>query len=257
MQTIETTARRRKLAACMAALLAMGLPAAVHAQAQTANNFAAQCATTSGAVQVDACLAALNYQPGNATLLRYLGDGLLTTSRPGGAFDAYGDALAANPTIDAARSGRDEAVRQINGRAPIATAPVPMATPTVLYVPVQPVVVPQATMQPVVVHPFDGAWTGAIEPRGQRFQIRATVVGGELTMRYEDSTHRMLLRGRVAADGQFAGQGFLRDKNKLYGGGDNDGDKLAVSGRFTPDRFEGTGSAGQRYTTVQLSRAGL
>lgn len=250
MQMTGIDARSLKLAAGMAALLAFGLPAASPAQAQTANGFAAQCATTSGAAQVDACLAALSYQPGNAVLLRYLGDGLLTSGRPGGAFDAYGDAIAANPGLDAARAGRDEALRQINGRAPI-------ATPAVVYVPVQPVAVPPPTLRPVAVHPFDGTWTGSIEPRGQRFSVRATVVGGDLTIRYDDSTHRMMLRGRVAADGQFAGEGFLRDKNKLYGGSDNEGDRLAVSGRFTIDKFEGTGSTGQRYTTLQMSRIGL
>ncbi len=249
MHLIQTKARCLTLTAGMAALLAVGFAAAANAQTQPFNGFASQCATTSGAVQVEACLAALNYQPGNAMLLRHLGDGLLTSGRPGGAFDAYNDAMAANPGLDAARAGRDEAVRQINGRAPV-------ATPAVVYVPVQPVAVPPPTMQPVAVHPYDGTWTGSIEPRGQRFDVRATVVGGELTIRYENSTHRMVLRGRVTPDGQFAGEGFLRDKNKLYGGSDNDGDKLAVSGRFSGGKFDGTGSIGQRYTTVQLSRLG-
>lgn len=249
MRMLEIGTRNLKLAAGAVALLALALPAASPAQAQTASVFAAQCATTSGAAQVDACLAALNYQPGNAVLLRHLGDGLLTTGRPGGAFDAYNDAIAASPGLDAARAGRDEAVRQINGRAPV-------AMPAVVYVPVQPIAVPPPALQPVAVHPYDGTWTGIVEPRGQRFSVRATVVGGELTIRYDDSTHRMMLRGRVATDGQFAGEGFLRDKNKLYGGSDNEGDRLAVSGRFTPDKFEGTGSTGQRFTTVQMSRAG-
>lgn len=247
MRLNRTTTRHLTLAAGMAALLAMSFTAT--AQAQTAGGFAAQCATTSGATQVEACLAALNYQPGNATLLRHLGDGLLTSGRPGGAFDAYTDAMAANPGLDAARAGRDEALRQINGRAPV-------ATPAVVYIPVQPVAVPPPTVQPIAVHPYDGTWTGSIEPRGQRFDVRATVVGGELTIRYENSTHRMMLRGRVAPDGQFAGEGYLRDKNKLYGGSDNEGDKLAVSGRFSGGKFDGTGSTGQRYTTVQLSRLG-
>lgn len=231
------------------AALAAGALAALPAAAQYPNSFAAQCATTSGAAQVDACVSALQYQPGNPDLLRYLGDGLLTSGRPGGAFDAYSEALSINPSLVAAQSGRAEAQRQVNGRAP-------MPVSTVMYVPVQPVVVPQPAVTPVVMHPFDGVWRGTIEPRGQKFDVVATVVGGEFTLRMNDSTDRVLLRGRVAGDGRFAGEGYLRDKNKLYGASDNQEDKLAITGRFTQDRFEGTGGAGSKYTTLQLARSG-
>ena len=240
------TVLRLQLAAAAAALV-IGMMAASGAQAQYPNDFAAQCATTSGMAQVDACMAALQYQPGNAELLRYLGDGLLTSGRPGGAFDAYSEALSANPSLIPAQSGRAEAQRQVNGRAP-------MPVSTVMYVPVQPVVVPQPIMLPVAMHPFDGTWRGAIGPRGQKFDIVATVVGGQFTLRMNDSTDRIMLRGNVTPDGKFAGEGFLRDKNKLYGAGDNDQDKLAIIGRFTAERFEGTGSAGSKYTTLQLVR---
>ena len=229
--------------------LFIGVMATSGALAQYPNNFAAQCATTSGAIQADNCMAALQYQPGNAELLRYLGDGLLTSGRAGGAFDAYSEAIYVNPSLAAAHSGRSEAQRQINGRAPM--------PPTVTrYVPIQPVIVPIATQPPVAMHPFDGTWRGSITPRGQKFDIVATVVGGQFTLRMNDSTDRIMLRGRVAPDGEFSGEGFLRDNNRLYGASDNQEDKLAISGRFTQDRFEGTGSAGSKHTTLQLSRSG-
>jgi len=237
------------------AALALTLAAAASpAQAQYAT-FAQQCRTLNGPAQVDSCLNALRYEPGNPELMTRLGDGMLAANRPGGAFDAYSEALAVRPDYTPARQGRDEAYRQIASRAgsaPVAYQAVP-AQPQTVYVPVQQVIIPQPTAQPVAVNPFDGRWSGHIEPRGQKFAVAATVVGGHLRIFYEDSTDRVTLEGPVDASGYFQGKGFLKDKNKSSGDG---GDTLAISGRFTQNGFEGTGSAGVKATTMRLNRDG-
>lgn len=240
--------RQAALMALPALLLAAG--AATPALAQY-DDFANRCRTMNGPAQVDSCLNALRYDPTNAEMSSRLGDGLLASNRPGGAFDAYTDALSQRPGMTPALQGRDEALRQINARAgtaPVAQAPV-YTQPVVA--PVQYVVVPQPVSQPVLAHPFDGRWSGKIEPRGQSMSVAASVVGGHLKIFYEDSTDRVTLEGPVDATGFFQGKGFVKDKNKSSGDG---GDPLAISGRFTNDRFEGTGSAGVKATTLTLNR---
>ncbi|MCC6471030.1 MAG: hypothetical protein IT563_22125 [Alphaproteobacteria bacterium] len=202
-------------------------------------DFASRCRTP-GPQQLDACLAASRYQPNDPELMTRLGDALLASRRPGSAFDAYNDALALQPDIGAARAGRDEALRQINGRTAVAT----------VIVPYQPIL-PPPSVQPVAAMPFDGLWSGRIEPRGQSFAVQATVVGGQLHIHYEDTTDRVTLDGIVDSAGYFSGKGFLKDKNKSSGDG---GDPLAISGRFTQDGFEGTGSAGTKSTAMRLNR---
>lgn len=238
--------------ALSAALSTLALAAATAPAFAQYNDFAQRCRTMNGPAQVDSCINALRYDPSNAEMLSRLGDGLLASNRPGGAFDAYSDALIQRPGMGPALQGRDEALRQINARAgapvPVAQAPVytqPVATP------VQYVVVPQTAAQPVLANPFDGRWSGKIEPRGQSMSVAASVVGGHLKIFYEDSTDRVTLEGPVDAAGFFQGKGFVKDKNKSSGDG---GDPLAISGRFVNDRFEGTGSAGVKATTLVLNR---
>lgn len=231
------------------ALAAAALPA--KAQYVQYNDFSQRCRTMNGAAQVDSCINALRYEPGNAEMMRRLGDGLLATNRPGGAFDAYQDALAQRPDLYEARQGRDEALRRVNAMAGNPQIAAVVAPPQQVYVPVQQVVVPAANAQPVYANPFDGRWTGKIEPRGQSFAVNASIVGGNMRIFYEDSTDRVTLEGPVDNAGFFQGKGFLKDKNKSSGDG---GEPLAISGRFVNDRFEGTGSAGSKATTLVLNR---
>ena len=135
------------------------------------------------------------------------------------------------------------ALRRITGTTQLAA----------VVVPATPVVVAPMAAQPVAAMPFDGRWSGRVEPRGQSFAVSATVVGGHLRLHYEDSTDRVTLEGSVDAAGHFSGKGFLKDKNRSAGDG---GEPLAISGRFIGDRFEGTGSAGSKATTMRLSRDG-
>ena len=236
------------------ALSALALAAAATPAFAQYNDFAQRCRTMNGPAQVDSCINALRYEPSNAELMSRLGDGLLASNRPGGAFDAYNDALGQRPGLTPALQGRDEALRQINARAgaPVPVAQAPVYTQPVVA-PVQYVVVPQPVSQPVVAHPFDGRWSGTISPRGQSMAVTASVVGGHLKIFYEDSTDRVTLEGPVDASGHFQGKGFVKDKNKSSGDG---GDALAISGRFVNDRFEGSGSAGVKATTLTLQRDG-
>ncbi|MCK6452809.1 MAG: hypothetical protein L6R19_18470 [Alphaproteobacteria bacterium] len=246
VETGSCSVRANRLAAVAGALL-LGT-AAMPAGAQSPD-FAGRCYSMTGPAQVDACINALHYEPRNPELLRRLGDAMLATNRPGGAYDAYTDALMMRPEMVEARAGRDEAIRQIAGRAqPPATAvyvPQPQT-----YVPVQPMP-PPATASPVAYGPFDGRWSGTFEPRGQRFQVAANVVGGHLRLFYEDSTDRVTLEGTVDNAGYFSGKGLFKDKNRSAGDG---GDPVAISGRFMENRFDGTGSAGTKAVTMRLNR---
>lgn len=232
----------RPLALMAGALLLSAV--APPAFAQTPGDWAGRCYSTTGPGQVDVCLNALRYDPRNPELLRRLGDAMLAANRPGGAYDAYTDALMVRPDYIDARAGRDEAIRQITGRiAPAAGPTVYAPQPQPAYVPVQP--------QPVAYGPFDGRWSGRFEPRGQSFQVAANVVGGNMRLYYEDSTDRITLEGTVDNAGYFTGKGLFKDKNKSGGDG---GDPIAISGRFTENRFEGTGSAGTKATVLRLNR---
>ena len=106
------------------ALSALALAAAATPAFAQYNDFAQRCRTMNGPAQVDSCINALRYEPANAEMLSRLGDGLLASNRPGGAFDAYNDALIQRPGMPQAAQGRDEALRQINARV---GAPVPVA----------------------------------------------------------------------------------------------------------------------------------
>ncbi|MCC7048302.1 MAG: hypothetical protein IT562_16430 [Alphaproteobacteria bacterium] len=228
--------RSLSLAGVLALPFVAGFVAAANAQyADVANRCRA-----GGSQQVNDCMAAVQYQPNDPELKTRLGDALLAARRPGSALDAYNDALAIRPDAGAARAGRDEALRQINGTTTVAAVVVPYA----------PVAVPPP-VQPVAVMPFDGNWSGRIEPRGQSFAVQATIVGGQVHIYYEDSTDRVTLDGLVDAAGYFSGKGFLKDKNKSSGDG---GDPLAIAGRFTDTSFEGTGSAGTKSTVMRLNR---
>jgi hypothetical protein len=215
--------------------------AALPANAQ-APDFAGRCYATTGPGQVDFCINALRYDPRNPELLRRLGDAMLSANRPGGAYDAYTDALMVRPDLIEARAGRDEAIRQIAGR--------PTAPATAVYVPQQPAYVP-VQPAPVAYAPFDGRWSGKFEPRGQSFQVTANIVGGNVRIFYEDSTDRVSIEGTVDNAGYFTGKGLFKDKNRSGGDG---GDPVAISGRFSENRFEGTGSAGTKATSLRLTR---
>jgi len=239
VETRSCSVRANALAVVAGALLlgAASLPASAQQ-----SELAGRCYSTTGPAQVDACISALRYDPRNPELQRRLGDAMLSMNRPGGAYDAYTDALTIRPDMIEARAGRDEAVRRIAGGAQPAAG-------TVVYVPVQPA--PPVAAAPVAHGPFDGRWSGKFEPRGQSFQVTANVVGGHLKILYEDSTDRVILEGTVDDAGYFSGKGLFKDKNRSGGGG---GDPVAISGRFTESRFEGTGSAGTKATTLRMNR---
>lgn len=250
-----TSPNRSIAAAAVAATLVAGGMAATPASAQynAYGDFGARCRTDSGMLQAEACMAALRYEPSNPEYLRRMGDGLLAANRPGAAFDAYTDCLAISPAMVEARNGRDEAMRQISGRySTVPVAAVNYVPVQPVYVPVQQVYVPQA--QPVPAHPYDGTWRGHIEPRGQRFPVQATIVGGQFRMFYEDSADRVVLEGSVDGSGYFSGRGIVKDKAGGPAGGG--GEPLAMTGRFTEHTFEGTGSTGSKFTTILMSRAG-
>jgi hypothetical protein len=235
------------------AIAAIGIMAAAGPAGAQGSEAAARCLSQSGPAPVESCLTALRYDRNNPDLMSRLGDAMLASNRPGGAFDAYSDALNVRPDMVVARQGRDEAARQVAARA----GTVGLTTSAVM-VPLQPIVVPYQAFAPqppappvVAALPFDGHWSGKMETRGQRFAVDATVTGGQVRVFYEDSTDRVTLDGYVDDGGTFSGKGFLKDKNKSAGDG---GDPLAISGRFTSEAFEGTGSAGSRYTTLTLHR---
>ena len=256
-----TASFTRQSLSVAATVLALAVAAPAGAQYTTTaasyppySEYARQCMALSPAAdQVNACMAALTYEPGNPELLRRMGDGLLASNRPGSAFDAFDAALTLRPDYANARAGRDEALRQVNARAGVAPTAAVLVPAPVVTTPVytQYAMAPQVGAVPVAVGPFDGRWSGRIEPRGRSYSVSTNIVGGQLRIYFEDTQDRVTMEGTVDNNGYFTGKGFVKDKNKSAGDG---GEPLDIHGRFTSETFEGTGSTGSKFTEMRLNR---